>query len=352
MGIKVVLCGGSTAGHIEPALNIANELRKNGVHCEFVGTVKGLDQQLIPKADFKLHLISPVPLPRTIGIGVLLFPFSLILAIAQSVRVCRTVQPHSIVGFGSFVALPMYIASWLLRIPLVIHEANAKPGIANTIGARIASRKFQTVEGAIKDAITIGTPLRVAYDDFDRENLRRQALAAFQLEDARHTLLVFGGSQGARHINDEIDKIADSLVEKNCQILHVVGMNNQDQISPREHHRYLEYLSDMPLGYAVADLAICRSGALTVAEISATNTPAIFIPFPIGNGEQEKNANERVKAGAARMVRDQDLSSEVLLSEIDRAFANLANMKQAGERHRPANATKVIADEILKVAEA
>ena len=105
----------------------------------------------------------------------------------------------------------------------------------------------------------------------------------------------------------------------------------------------------MPMAYAVADLVICRSGALTVAEVAATNTPAIFIPFPIGNGEQEKNAEERVQTGAARMVRDQDLSPDLLLGEIEEAFANLSNMKQAGERHRPVNATKIIADEILKV---
>lgn len=347
--MKFLLCGGSTAGHIEPALNIANELQKNGAHCEFVGTLKGLDRELITKANFKLHLILPVPLPRTLQIGMLIFPFRLIAAIIQSVRVCRTIRPNAIVGFGSFVALPVYFASWLLRIPLVIHEANAKPGIANSIGARIAWRKFQTVEGAIQGANTVGTPLRVAYDDFNRESLRKQGISAFQLNETCQTIFVFGGSQGARHINDVVNAISETLTKRNIQILHVVGKNNQDQSSSRELHRYHEYLSDMPMAYAVADLVICRSGALTVAEVAATNTPAIFIPFPIGNGEQEKNAEERVQTGAARMVRDQDLSPDLLLGEIEEAFANLSNMKQAGERHRPVNATKIIADEILKV---
>lgn len=350
MGIQVLLCGGSTAGHIEPALNIANELSKNGAQCEFVGTIKGLDRELITRAGFTLHLIKPVPLPRTFHLATLLFPFRLIYAIGQSLRICRAVQPDVIVGFGSFVALPVYIASWLLRIPLVIHEANAKTGIANSVGAKIACRRFQTVEGAIKDATTVGTPLRPVYDDFNRQNLRVQGMATFELKEGLQTLLVFGGSQGARRINEGVNEISDTLTGRNLQILHIVGKNNQDQMSPRRNHVYREYSADMPLAYAVADLAICRSGALTVAEIAATNTPAIFIPFPIGNGEQEKNAGERVQQGAARMVRDQDLTPDFLLREIENALTNLGSMQRAGESHRPVNATKVIAGEIVKVA--
>lgn len=350
MRIKVLLCGGSTAGHIEPALNIANELRENGAHCEFVGTLKGLDRELITKANFKLHLISPVPLPRTLHVRVLFFPIRLIAAIAQSVKICRTLQPDAIVGFGSFVALPVYMASWLLRIPLIIHEANAKPGIANSIGSRIARKKFQTFLHAIKGAKTVGTPLRSVYDDFNRKDLRFQGISTFQLTESRQTLLVFGGSQGARHINDVINSIAETLIQKNMQILHIVGKNNNDQILAHEHHQYREYVSDMPVAYAVADLVICRSGALTVAEVAATNTPAIFIPFPIGNGEQEKNAEERVQAGAAQMIRDQDLAPEILLNVIEVALTNLVSMQRAGELHRPVNATKIIAEEIFKVA--
>lgn len=350
MGITVLLCGGATAGHIEPALNVAHELTQHKAHCEFVGTTRGLDQQLIEKAGFKLHLITPVPLPRVLTFQVLLFPLRLVQAIVQALRIARKLKPNAIVGFGSFVALPMYIASWLLRIPLVIHEANAKPGIANTVGARIAKRKFQTVDGAIAGGETVGTPLRLVYDSFDRVQLRHLGIGEFGLDTNRKTILIFGGSQGARHINDVVNSISSDIINSTTQILHVVGKANSDQISQLAHHHYVEYVTDMSLAYAVADLAICRSGALTVAEIAASNTPAIFVPFPIGNGEQEKNAQDRVRLGAALMLLDKDLDSDTLKMTIQRAMESLSEMQQLGQDHKPANATHTIARAILEVA--
>jgi UDP-N-acetylglucosamine--N-acetylmuramyl-(pentapeptide) pyrophosphoryl-undecaprenol N-acetylglucosamine transferase len=350
MAVKVLICGGATAGHLEPALNVAYELKSKGALVEFVGTRRGLDQKLINAAGFPLHLIIPVPLPRSLNLSTLIFPLKLIVTIIQSVSICRRYRPNTIIGFGSFVALPVYLASRILGIPLVIHEANAKAGIANRIGARIALQKFQAVEDSLSGAETVGIPLRSIYNDFDSKLLRARALEEFRLDPSRRTILVFGGSQGARHINDVVNGISSQLTAENFQLLHIVGNKNSDQMSQREHHHYFEYVGDMSLAYAVADLAVCRSGALSVAEISATNTPAIFIPFPIGNGEQEKNAESRVSQGAARLLLDKDLHEDALLVEIQSALVNLDAMKKAGEFEMPLNATSAITDSILQVA--
>ncbi len=352
MTTKVLLCGGATAGHIEPALNVAKELVSLGASCEFVGTVRGLDRQLISAANFPLHLINPVPLPRTINFDLLLLPFRMTAAVIQSVKICKKLRPDVVIGFGSFVALPTYLAARFLRIPLVIHEANSKPGIANKIGARLAQVVFQTVENSIQGAKTVGTPLRSVYDEFDRATLRARGIAEFGLDSTLRTLLVFGGSQGARHINEVVNEISERLTNDPLQILHVVGRNNTDQILNRSHHHYREYVLDMSLAYAVADLAICRSGALSVAEIAATNTPAIFVPFPIGNGEQEKNAKERIDIGAASMVLDRDLNGITLLREVETSLINLTTMQQCGASHTPINATQTIAKAAIALTQA
>ncbi|MFZ9308766.1 MAG: undecaprenyldiphospho-muramoylpentapeptide beta-N-acetylglucosaminyltransferase [Candidatus Nanopelagicales bacterium] len=350
MSVKVLICGGATAGHLEPALNVAYRLISKGAEVEFVGTTRGLDQQLISGAGFALHLITPVPLPRSLNLSALIFPFKLSIALLQSVRICKRYRPNSIVGFGSFVALPMYIASRILRIPLVIHEANAKAGIANQIGARIAKRKFQAVDDSLSGAETVGIPLRSIYNNFEPNELRRVAQKEFEVDPGRRTILVFGGSQGARHINEVVNAISDQLTADNIQLLHIVGNKNADQMRDIERHHYFEYVGDMSLTYAVADLVVCRAGALTVAEVSATNTPAIFIPFPTGNGEQEKNAQSRVSQGAARMLLDKDLNPQSLLKEIQNALMNLESMKVAGTSEIPRNATATIADSIFEVA--
>ena len=350
MSVKVLICGGATAGHLEPALNVAYRLISKGAEVEFVGTTRGLDQQLIRGAGLALHLITPVPRPRSLNLSALIFPFKLSIALLQSIRICKRYRPNSIVGFGSFVALPMYIASRILRIPLVIHEANAKAGIANQIGARIAKRKFQAVENSLSGAETVGIPLRSVYDKFDSNELRQVALQEFALDPERRTILVFGGSQGARRINEVVNAISDQLTSDNIQLLHIVGNKNSDQMRDFEYHYYFEYVGDMSLAYAVADLVVCRSGALTVAEISATNTPSIFIPFPIGNGEQEKNAESRVSQGAARLLLDKELNPQSLLKEIQNALLHLESMKMAGRSEIPQNATGTIVDSIFQVA--
>lgn len=345
MNLKVLVCAGATAGHIEPALNVAKELQSCGVTCEFVGTVRGLDRKLVPAEGFRLHLIKPVAMPRKISPDIVIFPFRFLVAVLQALSILRRFKPGAIMGFGSFVAMPMYVAAWLQRIPLFIHEANAKPGIANRIGAKFAVACFQSVENSIPGAKTLGTPLRAIYNDFQRTELRALALKEFGLSAERRTLLVFGGSQGARHINEVLNEISGRLTDSSLQILHIVGGKNQDQIQTHPHHHYCEYVSDMSLAYAAADVAVCRSGAMTVAEISATSTPAIFIPFPTGNGEQEKNALPLVEHGSARLLLEANLTPQSLFEEISYVVNNLISMQKS--TMKPRNATKEIADEIL-----
>ena len=320
--MRVLLAGGGTAGHIEPALNTADELRmRNPAHdIRALGTSRGLEVRLVPARGYPLDLIPAVPMPRRPNRDLIALPSRL----RASVRAVRDVMEQQgtdvVVGFGGYVAMPAYLAA-RGRVPIVIHEANAKPGLANRVGARFTPYVAQAFPDAIKGAETVGIPLREAIVNLDRPTVRATARAHFGLNPDRPCLLVFGGSQGARRINDAVVAATPRIIGAGFQVLHVVGTQNLDQGGDvladiaADYHR-VAYVDRMDLAYAAADLAICRSGAMTCAELAAVGLPAIYVPLPIGNGEQRVNAAGIVDAGGGKFLADQDMTPDSVAESV------------------------------------
>ena len=312
--MKVAVAGGGTAGHIEPAMNIADALVAHGHDVVAFGTQRGLEQTLVPARGHRLRDIPPVPFPRSLSTDALTFPWRLRDAVRQATAILKQEHVDVVVGFGGYVALPVYLAARRLQIPIVVHEANAKPGLANRVGAMFAAQVFDTVAGSLRSALTVGIPVRRALLDLDRAHVRGEALAHFGLEPDRPVLLVFGGSQGARRLNEAVVAAGATLIAEGWQVLHAVGPKNEDQrIDDLPHYTTVSYIDRMDLAYAVADVAVTRAGALTVAELAAVGVPAIFVPLPIGNGEQRFNAALIVAAGGGFIIADADCTPERIL---------------------------------------
>lgn len=328
--MKIVLAGGGTAGHIEPAMNVADAIVAKYPQAQIValGTAKGLETELVPKRGYALELIEATPLPRRVNTDLISLPHRLSKAIAQ----CRQVLKGAdvLIGFGGYVALPAYFAA-RGKVPILVHEANAKPGLANRVGSRFATAIAETVAGSLSDAVQTGIPLRESIANFDRASLRDQAKEYFEITSSKPTLLVFGGSQGAVSINRVLEQARQQQLLDNFEVIHSVGAKNEVPSKLAANYRALNYIDRMDLAYAAADFAICRSGAMTVAEISAVGLPACYVPFPIGNGEQRLNAAAVVAAGGALCVSDASFSSEFVRAEVLPILADssrLADMAQ------------------------
>ncbi|MFC9790008.1 undecaprenyldiphospho-muramoylpentapeptide beta-N-acetylglucosaminyltransferase [Rhodococcus sp. NPDC127528] len=366
--MSVVVAGGGTAGHIEPALAVADALRRLDptVTVTALGTERGLETTLVPERGYPLELVPPVPLPRKPTMDLLRLPGRVRASVRRTRQVLDAAQADVIVGFGGYVALPAYLAAGrgVLRrrraIPVVVHEANASAGIANKIGARVAARVLAAVPGSgvAREAEIVGIPVRASITGLDRAALRAEARAHFGLPAQGPVLLVTGGSQGARSLNEAISGAATALAAAGISVLHAHGPKNTldvPPVNPAAPYVAVPYLSRMDLAYAAADATVCRSGAMTVAEVSAVGLPAIYVPLPHGNGEQELNARPVVGAGGGVLVADADLTPQFvadtvipLLTDPDRLAAMGAAAAGAGHR----DAADAVAAIVLEVARA
>lgn len=320
MTLRVLVAGGGTAGHIEPALNLADtltEMRPDTV-VTALGTAKGLETTLVPARGYELELIPPVPLPRSVNKDLVSLPGRLRAAVAQARAVIAERQVDVVVGFGGYAALPAYLAARRNRVPIVVHEANAKAGLANRVGARLTKFVAETYSGSLRGAEVVGLPLRRSISGLDRQVARAAGREYFGLDPDRPVLFVFGGSQGARHINDAVVAAAAQVVAAGGSVLHAVGNKNSDQRPPEaiEHFVTVDYVDRMDLAYAAADLALCRAGAMTVAELSAVGLPAVFVPLPVGNGEQRRNAAAVIAAGGGIEIPDAQLDTPAILGQV------------------------------------
>jgi UDP-N-acetylglucosamine--N-acetylmuramyl-(pentapeptide) pyrophosphoryl-undecaprenol N-acetylglucosamine transferase len=314
-GISVVLAGGGTAGHVEPAMAVADALTAldPDVRITALGTSRGLETRLVPERGYHLELITPVPLPRKPSGDLVRLPLRVRRAIRQTRAVLDDVDADVVIGFGGYVALPAYLAARRRRVPVVVHEANASAGWANRVGARSASRVLSAVpDPGLGSVEVVGVPVRASITSLDRMALRARARAHFGFADDARVLLVFGGSQGAQRINQAVAAAAKDLAVDGVSVLHAHGPKNTlDLREPADGdppYVAVPYLDRMDLAYAAADLAVCRSGAMTVAEVTAVGLPAVYVPLPIGNGEQRLNALPVVNAGGGLLVDDADLT--------------------------------------------
>jgi UDP-N-acetylglucosamine--N-acetylmuramyl-(pentapeptide) pyrophosphoryl-undecaprenol N-acetylglucosamine transferase len=362
--VSIVVAGGHSAGHIEPALAVADAIRRLAPEAGVtaLGTTRGLDTTLIPERGYRLELIPPVPLPRRFNRALLRVPGRLRAAVKAAQAVLTEVGADVVVGFGGYVALPAYLAARRLKIPIVVHEANARPGIANRLGARLTGNVFTaSAEVPLRHSTPIGIPLRPAIARLDRGALRAEARADFGLEPDGVVLLVTGGSQGAQSINRVIAASRSMLSAIGVQVLHVVGPANAAAVldEPRPVDggaRYVAvpFIDHMDRAYAAADFVVCRAGALTCAELSAVGLPAVYVPLPLRGGEQRLNAEPIVAAGGGLLVANERFSPTWVrenllpcLIDPDRIAAMSAAARGAGAR----DADDVLARRVLAIAE-
>ncbi|MGH3416994.1 MAG: undecaprenyldiphospho-muramoylpentapeptide beta-N-acetylglucosaminyltransferase [Actinocrinis sp.] len=356
--LHVVLAGGGTAGHIEPALSLADALRRRDprIAITALGTTKGLETRLVPERGYDLELIPAVPLPRKPTSELFTVPGRLAGTVRRAAELLDRVEAEVVVGFGGYVALPAYFAARRRNVPIVLHEANVRPGLANRVGARMTDRiATGSPDCRLGGGQYIGMPLRRALSTLDRPALRAEACDAFGLEKDRPTLLVYGGSQGARRLNEQVAAAAAAFSSAGIQILHALGRANYDESAlPQVQgaaYVAVPYLDRMDLAYAAADLVLCRGGAMTCAEVAAVGLPAAYVPLPIGNGEQRLNAQPAVRAGGGLLIDDGDLTSDWLVKELiplAQDPARLEAMGRAAAEFGRRDADEALADMVFE----
>lgn len=361
--VSIVLAGGGTAGHISPMVATAEALKlaDPDVTLTCVGTPKGIESKVVPAAGLDLAMVAAVPLPRRLGVDLVTMPGRLTGAVVAARRILRKRKARAVVGFGGYASLPVYLAAKTMGIPVIVHEQNALPGVANRIAARFASRVCVSFPNTtLPKQQYVGLPVRAAISTLDRGALRAEARRTFGLPATGPVLLVSGGSQGAASINRAVDSAMTDLLAAGVSILHVLGPKNmtpttmaRTDVNAGAVYEPVAYVDRMELAYAAADLMVGRSGAGTVVETAVVGIPGIFVPLPHGNGEQAKNAEPLVAAGGCVLVGDRELTGDRLRDEVLRVItdpAALARMTAAGHGLVPADAASQLAAIVLEAA--
>jgi UDP-N-acetylglucosamine--N-acetylmuramyl-(pentapeptide) pyrophosphoryl-undecaprenol N-acetylglucosamine transferase len=355
--MRVLLAGGGTAGHTSPLLATAAALERiePGVEIVCLGTREGLEARLIPEAGYPLEFVPRVPLPRRPSADLFRTPGRVRAARAAALEVLDRTKPDVVVGFGGFVSVPAYLAARKRRLPLVVHEGNALPGIANRLGARFTTHVATSFpDTPLRHATYVGLPIRRMIATLDRPALRSEARTFFGLDPDRPTLLVTGGSQGAARINDAVSSSAAALAAAGVQVLHIVGPRFE-LAAPDTGVPYVvvNYVDRMDLAYAAADAVLCRSGSNTVTEVSGVGLPAVYVPLPIGNGEQALNARPVVDAGGGLLVANEALTTEWVTSTIPGLLTDRARLDAMGAAAAdviPLDADEKLARMVLEAA--
>ena len=378
--MRVVLAGGGSAGHIEPALALADALREadSSIQVTCLGTQRGLETRLVPLRGYDLELIPAVPLPRSVTPKLLAVPGRLAGAVHATGKILDRVRADVLVGFGGYVATPAYLAAKRHNVPIVVHEANPFAGIANRLGAHLTTYVFTgQPETKLRNSRYLGLPIRRQIADLDRFALGDKARAHFGLRPDLPVLLVFGGSQGAKSLNRALAGAAGAIRSAGVQILHVTGPKNLGEsqqadgtLSPGPGlagpvlagtasnavpYVALPYVDRMDLAYAAADFALCRAGAMTCAELTAVGLPAAYVPLPIGNGEQRLNALPIVQHGGGLLVEDAELTADWIKNSLLPVLTNIdqvAGMSEAAAAMGRKDADRWLAKAVIEIVAA
>ncbi|KAA1417918.1 undecaprenyldiphospho-muramoylpentapeptide beta-N-acetylglucosaminyltransferase [Nocardioides humilatus] len=360
--MRVLLAGGGTAGHTSPLLATADALKRLDASTEItcLGTPRGLENTVVPAAGYPLELIPPVPMPRRPNKDLAMVPSRLRGAVKATLEVIDRVQPDVIVGYGGYVSMPAYLAARRRKLPLVIHEQNALPGLANKAGARIARRVAVSFpDTPLKKAEYVGLPIRRMISQLDRVALRAEAREFFGLDPALPTLVVTGGSLGAWKLNRAITRASAALGTSGVQVLHVIGARGKEDpewVEPADTgtpYVVLPFVERMDYALAAADLMVCRGGASSVVEAAASGVPAIFVPLAHGNGEQLLNARSVGDAGGALVVEEPDFSADYVadtVPDLVHDAGRLATMSAAASGLVPRDADERLARIVVETA--
>lgn len=358
---RYLLAGGGTAGHVNPLLAVAERLRERDAEAGILvlGTREGLEARLVPERGFELATVARLPFPRKPGRALLAFPgrFRALVTEIHDLLLAREIDV--VVGFGGYVSAPAYLAARRAGVPIVVHEANAIPGLANRLGARYTRFVGVAFEGTkLPHATVVGMPLRKEIEHLDRAQLRKHALTVLGLDPAKPVLLVTGGSLGAQRINDAVNDASANLVGAGWQLFHIVGERSLLRNSGLPGYHILAYSDRMDLAFSAADLVVARAGAATVSEVTALGLPAVYVPLAVGNGEQRKNARSIVAAGGAMLVDDRDFTSEWIVDELvpllqrPAEIASMAAITSGAGTRAGTDNTIALVDEALRTSRA
>jgi len=355
--IALIMAGG-TGGHVFPALATARVLRSRGFDIVWLGTQRGIEARLVPAEGIPVEWLSVSGL-RGKGIAALVAaPFRLTIALVQAVRAVRKHAPQVVLGAGGFVSGPGGVAAWLLRRPLVVHEQNAVAGLTNRLLARLATRVLEGFPGSFDAGVKaehVGNPVRPEISAVAPPERR------YAGREGRARLLVFGGSQGAQRLNAVVPAgLAELPVELRPEVLHQTGTRGLEDTIKAYRSRGIEadvrpFIDDMASAYGWADLTVCRSGALTVAELAAAGVPAILVPFPAAvDDHQTRNARYAVESGAAVLLPESVLTpvsfAAVLRELLEAGRPRLLRMAQAARRAAITDADQRLADACVAAA--
>jgi len=360
---SVVLAGGGTGGHVFPLLAFADCLRRHdpGIRITCLGTPRGLENELVPPRGYELRHVPAHQLPRTVNADLVRTPDRMWRAARAAGWILDEVGAQVVVGFGGYVAVPAYLAAWRRELPMVIHEMNVPPGIANRLAMKLTPHVAvgfdhqPRLARSLRRARVVGVPLRRAIATLDREALRGPARAHFGLLPDAPVLLVWGASQGSRSINLAIAGAAEAVTAAGVQVLHITGARNEEVPVPAGlpmPYVTRRFIDEMELGYAAADLAVSRGGGMTVAEQSAVGLPAIYVPYPYSNREQRRNALPVVEAGGGLLVDDADLTPEWIIREVPELLHDpprLAMMSAAAAAHGRRDGDEALREFVLSV---
>lgn len=352
--MHIVFAAGGTAGHIEPALSTADALVRAdpSIKISFIGGRRGLELALVSPRGYELIETEALPLPRRPGMAALRFPGQTLRGVRQAAAHLRQVQASAVVGFGGYAAVPGYVAARRTRTPLIIHEANSTAGFANVLGARLTPYVASVHDDVLAGARHLGLPIRRSIAELDRTSERLNARREWGIDPDAPVVLVFGGSQGARRLNQVVAGSLDVLLASGVCVVHAVGAKNE--LPPaRPGYVPVPYIDRMESAYAAADIVVCRAGAMTCAEVSAVGLPGIFVPLPIGNGEQSGNAGAIVASGGGLQKADADLSAEWLTDtvvDLVHDEQRLSGMSQAAAAHGERDADIAMAEWVMRIA--
>ncbi|WP_298227408.1 UDP-N-acetylglucosamine--N-acetylmuramyl-(pentapeptide) pyrophosphoryl-undecaprenol N-acetylglucosamine transferase [Gryllotalpicola sp.] len=345
---RYLLAGGGTAGHVNPLLAVADELVRRHPDAEIIvlGTAEGLEARLVPARGYELVTIPKLPFPRRPGRDAVAFPLRWYRTVKRVRAIIRERRVDAVAGFGGYAAAPAYVAAHREHIALAIHESNAKPGMASRLGARRTRFVGVALQGTpLRSATWVGMPLRREIEDLDGPAARAEAKSFFGLDD-RPTLLVTGGSLGARRINSTMLACAQDVLDAGYQVLHIQGPAHEFEDPQLPGYHLVDYCDRMELALAAADAAVSRSGGI-VSELTLLGLPAVYVPYAVGNGEQRYNAQAIVDAGGGILVDDAAFTPAAVRETVLpllRDPARLAAMAQAAASLGVRDGSKRFAD--------
>ena len=369
--MRVIISAAGTGGHINPGIAIANKIKEKEPNSEiiFIGTNRGLENDLVPRAGYKLKTIEAYGLKKKISISNIIGVIKTLLSIADAKKIIDTFKPDVVIGTGGYICGPVFSAAISRKIPTILHESNAYPGKAVKMFAKNTDKVLVGFEEAknrlteAKEVVVTGTPTKIKKIDIS-ENQKAEIKSKIGIKNNLPIVLIFGGSQGAQKINEVIEEIIVNKINDKYQIIWATGPKQYDIIKEKleknnisinnlKNAKILPYIYNMEEMLNIADLAICRSGAMTITEISIVGKPAIFIPLPSNlANRQEDNARVLEKIGAAKIIKNEDLDYKKLANAIGEIIENKSELEEMGRLANtiaPKNVEEKIYEEIKNI---